>query len=157
MLFKVKHLLTLNKFMDFKEFLKNEGPYSEIDKKEDKKENKKEQNLKENKKEQNLKENKKEQNLKENKKEQNKFFNTNEFLLKKGDFVKIIRTPRKNGETNRSCDIYTGYFGEIKNIYNNQFQDNEESNIATAIVSLEAVNNYPKIKFPMDCLVKRNN
>jgi hypothetical protein len=139
MLFKVKHLLTLNKFMDFKKFLKNEGPYSEIDKKEDNKENKIEQNLK------------------ENKKEQNKFFNTNEFLLKKGDFVKIIRTPRKNGETNRSCDIYTGYFGEIKNIYNNQFQDNEESNIATAIVSLEAVNNYPKIKFPMDCLVKRNN
>jgi hypothetical protein len=76
-------------------------------------------------------------------------FNANEFLFKKGDFVKIIRTPRKEGDTQvRLCDIYMGYFGEIKEF-------NKGSDIAT--VMLEATVNLRRIKIPVECLVKRYN
>ena len=76
-------------------------------------------------------------------------FNANEFLFKKGDFVTIVRTPRKEGDTNvRLCDIYVGYFGEIREF-------NKGSDIAT--VMFEATFNLQKIKIPIECLVKRHN
>ena len=78
-----------------------------------------------------------------------------EFLFKKGDTVRIIRTERKyivnNGEIEilnkgvRLCDIYCGYIGEIRQF----FRGNDR-----AIVTLYAPNNLPHIDFPIDCIKK---
>lgn len=82
----------------------------------------------------------------------------NEFFFRKGNFIKVIRTPRKyqvddqgNIQTleqnTRLCDIYCGYIGEIK-----QFFKGDDS----AMVILHALNNVQPIKFPIECLVKIN-
>jgi hypothetical protein len=76
-------------------------------------------------------------------------FNPNEFLFKKGDFVKIIRIPRKEGEIHtRRCDIYMGYFGEIKEI---------KKGVNTAVVRMEAMNNYHSVEVPIECLIRRDD
>lgn len=78
-----------------------------------------------------------------------------EFFFKKGNFVRVIRTPRKytidvHGniqtlEQNvRLCDIYCGYIGEIRQF----FKGND-----SAMVILHAFNNMQPIKFPIECLV----
>ena len=80
----------------------------------------------------------------------------NEFFFKKGNFIRVIRTPRKyqvddqgNIQTlernTRLCDIYCGYIGEIK-----QFFKGDNS----AMVILHALNNVQPIKFPIEYLVK---
>ena len=81
--------------------------------------------------------------------------NFNEFLFKKGDMVRIIRTERKytviDGSIEilnkglRLCDIYCGYIGEIREF----FRGNDR-----AIVTLYAPNNLPRIDFPIDCIQK---
>ena len=82
----------------------------------------------------------------------------NEFFLKKGDFIKVIRTPRKykvdelgNIQTLeqhiRLCDIYCGYIGEIKQF----FKGND-----SVMIILHALNNVQHICFPIECLVKIN-
>jgi hypothetical protein len=79
-----------------------------------------------------------------------------EFFFKKGNFIRVIRTPRKysidengNIETlekhTRLCDIYCGYIGEIRQY----FKGND-----SAMVILHALNNVQPIKFPIECLVK---
>lgn len=67
--------------------------------------------------------------------------------LKRGDFVKIIRNTQKQlwPDTYELCDIYCGYFGEIKHI---------SKDIIT--IKLEAINNYPQIDIHRDFLVKRS-
>lgn len=87
-----------------------------------------------------------------NKEEAVGFFNPNDFIFKKGDFVKVIRTP-KTETFYRMCDIYMGYFGEIKEL--NVIK--KKGDQITARVSLEATNSYIKINIPLDCLVKRDN
>lgn len=82
----------------------------------------------------------------------------NEFFFRKGNFIKVIRTPRKyqvddkgNIQTleqnTRLCDIYCGYIGEIK-----QFFKGDDS----AMVILHGLNNVQPITFPIECLVKIN-
>lgn len=79
-----------------------------------------------------------------------------EFFFRKGNFVRIIRTPRKYTiddqgniqtlETHvRLCDIYCGYIGEIRQF----FKGND-----SAMVILHALNHTQPIKFPIECLVK---
>jgi hypothetical protein len=80
----------------------------------------------------------------------------NEFFFKKGDFIKIIRSPRKynvdeHGNIQilekhiRLCDIYCGYIGEIR-----QFFKGDDS----AMVFLHASNHIQVIKFPIECIIK---
>lgn len=80
----------------------------------------------------------------------------NEFFFKKGNFVKVVRTPRKYeidslGNIHilergaRLCDIYCGYIGEIKQF----FKGND-----SAMVVLHALNNMKPMSFPVECLVK---
>jgi hypothetical protein len=79
-----------------------------------------------------------------------------EFFFRKGNFVKVIRTPRKYSiddqgnieileKNTRLCDIYCGYIGEIK-----QFYKGNDS----AMVFLHALNHTQPMKFPIECLVK---
>ena len=74
-------------------------------------------------------------------------FNPSAFVWKRGEFVKIIRPPRQGSTNVRICDMYSGYFGEIKEI-------KWRSNMAS--VKLEACNNYQSIDISVDCLVRRD-
>ena len=88
----------------------------------------------------------------------------NEYFFKKGNFIKVIRTPRKYQDDDtqtldhsqvkscirleqhiRLCDLYCGYIGEIK-----QFFKGDDS----ALVILHALNNLHPITFPIECLIK---
>jgi len=76
------------------------------------------------------------------------FFNPNEILFKKGDFVKITRIRRKENDGIRRCDVYMGYFGEIKEI---------RKGPNTAVVRMEATNNYQSAEVPIECLIRRDD
>lgn len=83
-------------------------------------------------------------NIKDNKDTNIQNTNFNEFFLKKDDLVKIIRIP-KEGPYYRTCDLYAGYFGEIKEIC---------KDAQSAIVFLHAKTSVTLLKLPIKCLKK---
>ena len=72
----------------------------------------------------------------------------NDHLLKKGDLVKIVskQTSKQSSKVVQRHSFYKGYFGEIVEI---------KKSSSTAMVRLEATNNYQRIEVPIEYLISR--